>query len=84
MSMHPIRMFFKALLIAVLAAWAMFFLGVFLTLVILLIVSQITSTHPDMTIAYRIVGLTAGCTAFILGFIGSIIFDLRRANAVPD
>ena len=77
--MHPIRTFFKAVLIGVLSAWAMFFLGVFLTLITLLIVAQITSTHPDMTIAYRIVGLTAGCTAFILGFVGSIVFDVRRA-----
>ena len=80
--MHPIRTFFKALLVALASAWLMFFVGVFLTLLTLMILAQVTSTRPDMTIAYRIVGLTAGCTAVVLGFAGSIIYDLRKASAV--
>lgn len=78
--MHPIRTFFKALLIGAISAWAMFFAGVFITLVALLIVSALTSSRPDMTISYRFVGLAAGATAFVLGFIGSIVYDLRRLS----
>lgn len=77
--MHPIRTFFKALLVALASAWLMFFVGVFLTLVVLIIAAQITSTKPDMTISYRIIGLTAGCAAFVIGFVGSIVYDVRKS-----
>ncbi|HUR37316.1 MAG TPA: hypothetical protein VM009_05835 [Terriglobales bacterium] len=77
--MHPIRTFFKALLIGAAAAWLMFFAGVFITLISLLIYSSITGAKPDLTVAYRIIGAAAGATAFVLGFGGSIAFDIRRA-----
>ena len=79
--MHPIRSFFKALAVGAVAAWLMFFLGVFLTLMTMLVISGVSDAKPDLTIAYRIVGLTAGCTAFILAFFGSSIYDVRRASA---
>lgn len=63
------------------AAWLMFFLGVFLTLMTMLVITGVSDAKPDLTIAYRIVGLTAGCTAFILAFVASIIYDVRRAGA---
>ncbi|MEO6119322.1 MAG: hypothetical protein ABIP12_01430 [Terriglobales bacterium] len=81
--MHPIRSFFKALAAAAVAAWLMFFLGVFLTLMTMLVISAVSDAKPDLTIAYRIIGLTAGCTGFVIAFIGSIIYDIRRAGAAP-
>ncbi|HUS18662.1 MAG TPA: hypothetical protein VMZ25_03350 [Terriglobales bacterium] len=78
--MLVIRSFFKALAIAAVSGALFFFLGIFLTLITLLIVSSVTSTKPDLTISYRLVGATAGVTAFVLGFFGTIIFDVRRAS----
>ncbi len=79
--MHPIRSFFKALAVAAVAAALMFFLGIFLTLVTMLLLTMLSDAKPDLTIAYRVVGLTAGCTAFIVAFFGSIIYDVRQASS---
>jgi hypothetical protein len=79
--MSLIRTLLKAVAVAAISAWAFFFLGVFITLIALLIVSAVTSSHPDMSISYRIVGLTAACTAAVLGFIGAIVYDVRRLSA---
>lgn len=79
--MSPLRTFFKALAIALIGAWGLFFFGIFVTLIAMLIIAQVTGSQPDLTISYRIVGATAGVTAFILGFVGSIVHDLRRASA---
>jgi hypothetical protein len=81
--MHPIRSFFKALAVASVSAALMFFLGIFLTLMTMLAISLASDAKPDLTISYRIVGFTAGCTAFIVAFFGSIIYDVRRAAAPP-
>ena len=74
--------FFRTLLrafgIALACAWIMFFAGVFISLAVMLLVSAITKSHPDMTLSYRIVGLAAAASAFVLGFIGAIVYDLRR------
>jgi hypothetical protein len=79
-SMHPIRSFFKAFAVAAVSGALMFFLGIFLTLMTLLAISAMTDSKPDLTIAYRVVGLTAGGAAFIVAFFGSIIYDLRSAG----
>jgi hypothetical protein len=83
--MSFIRTLFRALAIALVCAWIMFFAGVFLSLIIMVTVSAITKSHPDMTISYRIVGLTAGGTAFVLGFAGSLLYDFRKlARSTPS
>ncbi len=82
--MHPIRSFFKALAVAAVSGALMFFLGIFLTLMTMLAISLMSDAKPDLTIAYRIVGLTAGATAFVVAFFGSIIYDVRRAAATPS
>lgn len=83
--MSFIRTLFRALAIALVCAWVMFFAGIFLSLIVMVIVSAITRSHPDMTISYRIIGLTAGATAFVLGFAGSLVYDFRRlARSTPS
>lgn len=81
--MHPIRSFFKALAIAAVSGSLMFFFGIFLALMTMLAISLLSDANPDLTLSYRIVGLTAGGTAFVVAFFGSIIYDLRSAHAAP-
>jgi len=76
--MHLLRTLLRAFAIALACAWIMFFAGVFLSIIVMLILSAFSSTRPDMTLSYRIIGLTAAATAFVLGFIGAIVYDLRR------
>jgi hypothetical protein len=78
-SMHPVRTFFKALVIAAICGWLMFFLGVFLALIGMLIASSLSGSKPDLTLSYRVIGATAAITGFVLGFIGSLVYDVRRA-----
>jgi hypothetical protein len=77
--MQPVRTFFKALVIAAACGWVMFFLGIFLALVGMLLASSLSGSKPDLTLSYRIIGATAGITGFVLGFIGSLVYDVRRA-----
>ena len=84
LRMPFIRSFFKAIAIALVCAWVMFFAGIFLSLVAMVIVSAVSSIRPDMTISYRVIGLTAGCTAFVLGFFGSIVYDVRRLSGTTS
>ena len=82
--MHPVRSFFKALVIAAIAGALMFFLGIFLSLIGMLLLSAFTGAKPDLTISYRIIGLTAGITTFVLGFCGSILYDVRHVTAAGE
>jgi len=75
-----LRSLVKALGIGLVSAAIMFFFSLFCALIILLIIGQFTPHRLDLTVSYRIIGVTAGLTAFVLGFGGSIFYDVRRFN----
>jgi hypothetical protein len=75
-----LRTLLKAFGIGLAAAWIGFFAAVFIAIISMTIISGLSSTRPDMTLSYRIIGLAAGCTAFVLGFVGSFIYDSRKLN----
>lgn len=78
--MSFLRTLLRAFGIALACAWIVFFAAVFISIIGMLIVSKFSSTRPDMTLSYRIVGAAAAATGFVLGFIGAIVYGVRKLN----
>lgn len=76
--MSPVKTLGKAIIFAVLGAALGFFLGTFLGIVSIMITGMVRHADLDLTIAYRIVGLSTGAMGFFGGFLFAIIRDLRR------
>ena len=76
--MNVIRTLAKAILFAIWGMAAMFFLGTFLGIVTLAVVGAVRHVQPDLTLSYRIIGLSTAAMGFFGGFLFGFIRDLRR------
>lgn len=76
--MNVVRTFGKAILFAIWGTAIMFFAGTFLGIVTLVIVGVVRHIEPDLTISYRIIGLSTAAMGFFGGFLFGVIRDLRR------
>jgi hypothetical protein len=77
--MITIRTFGKALIFGIFGLALMFFAGTFLGIVTLFTVGTIRHVETDLTIAYRIIGLSTAAMGFFGGFLLAFIRDLRRS-----
>ncbi|HUQ50313.1 MAG TPA: hypothetical protein VM056_06330 [Terriglobales bacterium] len=80
MPLDPFKIFIKALGVAAVSAGIMFFFGVFSTIIVLLIAWGVSGSKPDLTIAYRWIGISLAIVAFVVGFITVLYFDFRAAS----
>lgn len=76
--MNIVTTFGKAILFAIWGTATMFFAGTFLGIVTLAIVGAVRHIQPDLTISYRIIGLSTAAMGFFGGFLFGVIRDLRR------
>jgi len=76
---NVVRTFGKAILFAILGMALMFFVGTFLGIVTLFTIGAIRHVEVDLTISYRIIGLSTAAMGFFGGFLFAVIRDLRRA-----
>jgi hypothetical protein len=71
-------MVLKAFALALVSAAMGFFAGNFLAIMSLAIYQAATHNKPDYTFAYRVIGVTCGVIAGISGFVGGIVWDVRK------
>jgi hypothetical protein len=76
---NPARTFGKAFIFAILGMAIMFFLGTFIGIVTLVSVGMLRHVDVDLTISYRIIGLSTAAMGFFGGFLFGVIRDLRKA-----
>jgi hypothetical protein len=77
--MVTIRTVGKALIFGILGLALMFFVGTFLGIVTLFTVGTIRHAETDLTISYRIIGLSTAAMGFFGGFLFAFIRDLRKS-----
>jgi hypothetical protein len=78
MSFNPVKTFFKSLGIALVSAGISFFLGVFLSIVALVIYSVFAHRTPDYSVAYRIIGAPVSLLVFLVAFTAMFVRDVRN------
>ena len=76
--MNLARTFGKALLFAIWGMAILFFAGTFIGILTLTIVGAVRHIQVDLTISYRIIGLSTAAMGFFGGFLFGVIRDLRR------
>lgn len=77
--MVTVRTFGKALLLGIIGMALMFFVGTFLGIVTLFTIGTIRHVEADLTISYRIIGLSTAAMGFFGGFLVGVIRDLRHS-----
>jgi hypothetical protein len=76
--MNIARSFGKAVIFAIWGMAIMFFAGTFIGIMTLVIVGTVGRIPIDLTISYRIIGLSTAAMGFFAGFLFGFIRDLRR------
>lgn len=78
--MNAIRTLGKAIAFAIMGAALGFFTGTTLGIIVLAILDFVGKMHADLTISYRIIGLSTGTMGLVGGFLFGVIRDLRRQS----
>lgn len=75
-----VRTLGKAIAFAIMGAALGFFIGTTLGIIVLAILDFVGKMQADMTISYRIIGLSTGTMGLVGGFLFGVIRDLRKQS----
>lgn len=78
--MNVARTLGKAFVFAIIGCALGFFTGTALGIIVLAILDFGGKMHADMTISYRIIGLSTGTMGLVGGFLFGVIRDLRKQS----